>query len=198
MADYGGGGGGGFSSGPSDKQLAFIFSLQKRLQLADDQLKTIVKDLFKAEGLEGLSRGEASELIDDLKTRAEEAGVDKAPMTGPASEKQIKFMKSLKRKAKLDDAAFGKLLQEIAHVDDVENVQKKEASELINKLIELTGGTPTAAPGARGGGRGKAKAPGAKAASREAPSEGGSAPDERPPERPDDGPPPTEDDELPF
>ena len=118
-----------------------------RSSTSNEQIAAIVKEKFSAEGLEGLSRGEASELIDDLKTRAEEAGVDKAPMAGPASEKQIKFMKSLKRKAKLDDASWNVFVKEIGKVDEIEQIQKAEASLLINKLIELTGGTPSPPPG---------------------------------------------------
>src|SRR5438270_11832348 len=97
------------SSGPSEKQLTFITTLQGRLKFTDDQLaETITKLIPGKTSVLELGRMEASELIDDLLRKAEEAGVDTSPQTGPASEKQVKFIKSLKRRAKLDHDGFAK------------------------------------------------------------------------------------------
>jgi hypothetical protein len=194
---YGGGGGGG--SGPSDKQMAFIRTLIMRLEMKDDEFNKILTEKFQVNSLEELGRGDASGLIDELKERADK--LPPAPGQGNATEKQVKFMKSLKKRAKLDDAGFTALLQEVAKVATAEEVGKKEASAVIDKLLSLAGETPKPAPGARGGargrfaGRGRAPAPASDGA---APAGGGgAAPDERPPDRPGDGPS-GEDEDLPF
>ena len=190
-------------SGPSEKQIAFIGTLQQRLKLTNEQLDALVKEVTGAESLAELSRGHASTLIDDLMNRAKEAGVDGPPTGAVATEKQVKFMKSLQKKAKLDAAGFEKLLMENANVKEPELVGKREASLVIDKLLALTGEAPRPAP-ARGGGRfaPRGKPPAGPARGPAGPPEaaptggaaGGAAPDERAPDRPGDGP----EDDLPF
>ncbi|MBI3722862.1 asparagine--tRNA ligase [bacterium] len=179
-------------------------SLQQRLSLSDEQLAAVLKEVVEVGSLDELDRMEASEIIDDLMRRAEEAGVDTSPQAGTATEKQVKFMKSLKRRAKLDDAAFEKIVEETAGVKKLEDVGKREASALIDKLLALSGGTPSKPPGERGAPPSRAPAPrSAPPARSKAPApkrpaaDAGAAPDERPPDRPDEGPA-DEDEDLPF
>src|SRR5579871_3078746 len=187
---------------PSEKQVAFIKSLQSRLKLTDAQLGEIVKEVVEADSFDAIDRMEASELIDDLMRRAEEAGVDTSPQAGTATEKQVKFMKSLKRRAKLDDEAFAKIVEETTGAKKLEEVGKREASALIDKLLALSGGTPGKPP-ERGGGGGRAPAPRPRGGARssrpaETAPDGGADPDERPPDRPDETPPAGDEEDLPF
>ena len=186
-----------FPSGPSDKQIQFIGRLQTSLKLTDVQLAEVVKEVTNCDSVMEMGRGAASQLIDHLLAQAKESGVD-TQSGAAASEKQVKFMKSLKKKAKLDDAAFEAFLMEHAKVKTAEEVGRKEASAVIDKLIVMTGGTSKPmAGGAPGGGPARGKAPYPK---RGPAPKGGAAPDDRPPDRPEDGPKGAgeDDDGVPF
>lgn len=190
-----------FPSGPSEKQISFIGKLQQSLKLTDAQLADVVKEVTNCLSVMEMGRGDASTLIDHLLNQAKESGVD-TQAGSVATEKQVKFMKSLKKKAKLDDAAFEAFLMEHAKVKTAEEVSKRDSSPVIDKLIALTGGTPKPATdrggggggGGRGGFRGGAKGGGRAPA---APA-GGAGLDERPPERADDGPKGEGEDDIPF
>src|SRR5947199_7306135 len=145
-----------FPSGPSEKQISFIGRLQQSLKLTDTQLADVVKEVTNCDSVMEMGRGDASRLIDHLLAQAKESGVD-TQAGSTATEKQVKFMHSLKRKAKLDDAAFEAFLVENAKVKTAEEVGKRDASSVIDKLIALTGGTPK--PMKEGGGPGGAPPP---------------------------------------
>ncbi len=190
-----------FPSGPSEKQIAFIGRLQQSMKLNDNQLADVVKEVTNCDSVMEMGRGDASRLIDHLLQQAKESGVD-TQAGSVATEKQVKFILSLKKKAKLDDAAFEAFLMENAKVKTAAEVSKKDASPVIDKLIALTGGTPKPAAerpaGGRGGFRGGAKpAPRGGSPGGGAPS-GGAGLDEKPPERPDDGPKGEGEDDIPF
>jgi hypothetical protein len=183
-----------FPSGPSEKQIQFIGRLQQSLKLTDDQLAEVVKEVTNCDSVMEMGRGDASQLIDHMLAQAKESGVD-TQSGAAASEKQVKFMKSLKRKAKLDDAAFEAFLMENAKVKTAEEVGRREASTVIDKLIAMTGGTSK--PMAPGGPPGRGRAPAPK---KDPAPKGGAAPDDRAPDRPDDGPKGAgeDDDGVPF
>jgi hypothetical protein len=181
-----------FPTGPSEKQIGFIGRLQQSLKLTDTQLQEVVKEVTNCDSVMEMGRGDASRLIDHLLAQAKESGVD-TQAGSVATEKQVKFMKSLKKKAKLDDPAFEAFLMENAKVKTAEEVGKREASTVIDKLIALTGGTPKPATGGRGGPPGAKSAPPAKAPAAKKPP----ADEEGPPDRPDDGPK-GDDDDVPF
>jgi hypothetical protein len=188
-----------FPSGPSEKQIAFIGRLQQSMKLTDAQLADIVKEVTNCDSVMEMGRGDASTLIDHLLGQAKASGVD-TQAGSVATEKQVKFMRSLKKKAKLDDAAFEAFLLENAKVKTPEEVGKRDASVVIDKLIGMTGGTPRPASGGAGGppSRGGPPARGrSRGGAAGPPSSGGAAPDERPPDRPGDGPP-AEDEDIPF
>ena len=183
-----------FPTGPSEKQIQFIGRLQVSLKLTDLQLAEVVKEVTNCDSVMEMGRGDASQLIDHLLAQAKESGVD-TQSGAAASEKQVKFIKSLKRKAKLDDAAFEAFLMEHAKVKTAEEVGRREASAVIDKLIAMTGGTSKPMGGGPGGPPAKGKAPPPKKA-----AGGGAAPDDRPPDRADDGPKGAgeDDDGVPF
>ncbi len=181
----------------SEKQLNFIRSLQKRMNLEDDELEEVLNEVCGVHALEDLGRKDASEVIDELQVRAREKGID-LDAQPKASDKQVSFMKQLKRRAHLTDDEFVALLQDRAGVTDAADVGKRDASQLIDELLKLADGK-TARP-AGGAGPKKADAPAAKkkapgsrpAAEKKAPAK--AAPkkpvvedDDRPPEK---GPPP--------
>ena len=192
-----------FPSGPSEKQISFIGRLQQSLKYTDAQLAEVVKEVTNCDSVMEMGRGDASALIDHLLQQAKDSGVD-TQAGSTATEKQVKFMKSLKKKAKLDDAAFEAFLVENAKVKTPEEVSKRDASPVIDKLIALSGGTPKPAAGGgpparggpRGGGAGRAPAT-ARDAGRGGGGEGAGL-DERPPERSDDGPKGEGDEDIPF
>ncbi len=185
----------------SEKQLNFIRSLQKRMSLQDDELEAILEEVCGAHALEDLGRKDASEVIDELQVRAREKGID-LDAQPKASDKQVSFMKQLKRRAHLTDDEFASFLQDRAGVTDAADVGKRDASTIIDELLKLAdgkgkpGGAAPAkkadAPAAR------KKAPGGRqAAEKKAPARAASPAkkpaddDDRPPER---GPPPDVDD----
>lgn len=193
----------------SEKQLNFIRSLQRRLDLPDDELEEVLDEVCGAHALEDLGRKDASEVIDELQVRAREAGID-LDAQPKASEKQVSFMKQLKRRAHLTDDEFAALLQDRAGVTDAADVGKRDASAIIDELLGLADGKtarPAGDKGASGKPAGKKdapasgrKAPGGRTAPARAPARAPAparqaAPvdddDDRPPEK---GPPPELDD----
>lgn len=171
----------------SEKQLKFIRSLQQRIGMQDDDLEKVLVDVCGARSLDDLSRKDASNVIDELQVQAREKGIDldAQPL---ASEKQVGFMKSLKRRAHLTDDEFAALLQDRAGVTTPEEVGKRDASAVIDELLAMadgkkekpkTGGAATKkAPEKKVGGTTGKKAPAKK------------APAKRPADDEDDGAPP--------
>src|SRR5581483_39909 len=188
-----------FPSGPSEKQISFIGRLQQSLKYTDAQLAEVVKEVTNCDSVMEMGRGDASRLIDHLLAQAKESGVD-TQQGSVATEKQVKFMKAGKKKAKLDDPAFEAFLMENAKVKTAEEVGKRDASTVIDKLIAMTGGTPKPATGGGAGGPPARGGPGrgAPRGGKSAAPSGGAGPDERPPERADDGPKGDEGDDIPF
>jgi hypothetical protein len=186
----------------SEKQLNFIRSLQKRMSLPDDELEAILEEVCGAHALEDLGRKDASEVIDELQVRAREKGID-LDAQPKASDKQVSFMKQLKRRAHLTDDEFASFLQDRAGVTDAADVGKRDASTIIDELLKLADGKGKpggAAPAAKKADAPAArkKAPGGRpAAEKKAPARAASPAkkpaddDDRPPER---GPPPDVDD----
>jgi hypothetical protein len=134
----------------SEKQHKFIQGLKKQVQLTDDELATLVKEVTNGT-LDELDVKQASEVIDELKITGREQGID-FDAQPKASDKQIGFIKSLKRKALLTDAEFETLLQQKAGVPTPEDLGKRDASAVIDELIKLKdsggnkGGKASAAP----------------------------------------------------
>jgi hypothetical protein len=194
------------SDGASEKQLNFIRSLQRRMTLADDELAKVLDEVCGVQALEDLGRKEASEVIDELQVRAREKGID-LDAQQKASDKQVGFMKQLKRRAHLTDDEFAALLQDRAGVTDAADVGKRDASAIIDELMAISSGKsakPQADVGAKKAPAAKKKpeAPAKKADAK--PAAKPSAPakkkpaaapvdddDDRPPEK---GPPPEADD----
>jgi hypothetical protein len=185
---------------PSEKQLSFLKSLRERIGMSDEKLGDLIAQVTDDKDLRTtteLSRRQTSEVIDELMIRAKEAGVD-LESSPKATEKQVGFILSLKRRAHLTDVEFKALLEEVAGVKDTAEVTRKHASELIDKLQAMAakgGGAAPAKGGSKKSAPAKKSAPPKKAAPRDE-DEGGSADDERPPEK---GPPPEiDDDDVPF
>jgi len=130
----------------SEKQLGFIRVLQRKLSLDDEGLAKVCDEVAGVSVLEELLVNQASELIDELQTRAREQGVDLDAQPS-ISEKQIGFAKSLKRRAHMTDAEFAAFLQEHAGTTELEQVGRRDASKVIDALLALTksGGKPAAA-----------------------------------------------------
>jgi hypothetical protein len=151
---------------PSEKQLSFIASLQKRIGLDDDELAGILRDVAGVDDVGSLDRRQASEVIDELMTTAKDKGVD-LDAQPKASDKQVGFMRSLKRRAHLTDEEFTRFLEERAGVSQPEEVGKRDASKVIDDLLALAN-----QGGAKGGGGGATAtkpAPKGAAAKRAAP-----------------------------
>lgn len=183
------------SGEPSEKQLSFISSLQKRIGLSDEELAAVLKDVASVEDVGSLDRRQASEVIDELQTVARDKGVD-LDAQPKASDKQVGFMKSLKRRAHLTDEEFSKFLEERAGVTEPEEVGKRDASKVIDDLLALANkggakgdGGPKAAPKKAAPKKAeaskRAEAPRKAAPKKAAP--GPAEDDDGPPER---GPPP--------
>ncbi|MEZ6184888.1 MAG: hypothetical protein R3F62_07750 [Planctomycetota bacterium] len=120
----------------SEKQLGFIRVLAQKLKLDDDALAELVEEVAGTRELEDLQVNQASEVIDELQTRAREKGVD---LSQPSiSEKQIGFVRSLKRRAHMTDAEFAQFLQEKAGTSELEQVGRRDASAVIDALLALT------------------------------------------------------------
>ena len=180
----------------SEKQLAFIRVLQDKMALSDEKLAEVLDEVAGTKELAELGRREASEVIDELQVRAREEGIDLEAQP-KASEKQVGFMRSLKRRAHLTDDEFAAFLEEHAGVTQPEEVGKRDASRIIDELLKRA---------ESGGGKGGAKPAKGKAAPKKAdkpaaPKKARPAPppaddDDRPPD--DAYPPPDADDDVPF
>jgi len=119
----------------SEKQLNYIKVLQKQINLSDEGLDRLVDDVTGA-ALDDLSKREASDVISEIKIKAREMGLD--PDAQPAvSDKQVGFIKSLKRRALLTDAEFADLLGELGGVAEVEDLGRRDASKVIDELLRL-------------------------------------------------------------
>jgi hypothetical protein len=132
----------------SEKQLNFIRVLQRKVGISDDDMADILQDVAGKATLEALDRPEASEVIDELQIQAKDKGVDLDAQPA-ASDKQVGFMKSLKRRAHLTDDEFAKFLDEHAGTTQVEKVGKRDASKVIDALLAIVDGK-----------KGKSEAPG--------------------------------------
>lgn len=147
----------------SDKQLKFIAVLQRKMGLSDDTLADICTELADTAAVEDLTRRQASELIDELHVRARDRGVD-LDAQPRASDKQIGFLRSLRRRAHMTEDEFTAFLQDRAGISDVEQVGKRDASRLIDELLARAegrapkGDAPAPAP-ERGGAARSAPAP---------------------------------------
>jgi hypothetical protein len=119
----------------SEKQLKFIQGLKKQVQFTDEELVTLVHEVTNGT-LDELNVKQASEVIDELKITGREKGID-FDAQPKASDKQVGFIKSLKRKALLTDSEFETLLQQKAGVPKVEDLGKRDASAVIDELIKL-------------------------------------------------------------
>lgn len=151
----------------SEKQLNFIRLLQQKIGINDEDMVELLQDVAGKSTLEALDRPEASEVIDELQIQAKDKGVDLDSQPG-ASDKQIGFMKSLKRRAHLTDDEFAKFLDKHAGTTQVEKVGKRDASKVIDALLALVDGAKDG--GDKGGKPDKRAAP----------------------------PPPADDDDVPF
>jgi hypothetical protein len=180
---------------PSGKQLGFLRALKDQLKLTDDKLGELIAEVTRDPELrrvEDLGRRQASEVIDELLIRAKEKGIDLDASAPRASEKQVGYMLSLKRRAHLTDVEFAALLDDVAGVKDPKDVSKRDASQVIDRLLATID---------------KEKSAGAKtSSSSKKPAGGKRTPKPKTaPEPRDDGPPerepppePSEDDDLPF
>lgn len=175
----------GGSPPASEKQLGFIRVLLDKVKLSDDELVAVLKDVAGKESLDDLNVGEASAVIDQIQIEAKERNVS---LETKASDKQIGFIKSLKRRAHLTSAEFADLLQEIAGVSELEEVGKRHASALIDALQAKAKGEG----GGGGGGGGRSRGGSAGGGG----SVGGRTPPSAPPS--DAGPPAWNDEDVPF
>jgi hypothetical protein len=181
----------------SEKQVNFIKVLQKQVSLSDADLETLVEEVTGG-GLDDLTTRSASEVIDELKIKGREQGID-LDSQPKLSDKQLGFLKSLKRRALLTDDEFTQLLQDMGGVEAPDDLGRRDASKVIDhllkkadqggsrrrttrKTVEVRDDAPAAPEGAPEGGA-------------------GSSLDDGPPDRPDDGPRPYDDpdyDDVPF
>src|SRR5436190_21797194 len=188
---------------PSPKQLGFLRALKDQLKLSDEKLGDLLVEVTRDPDLrkvEDLGRRQASEVIDELLIRAKEKGIDLDASAPRASEKQVGYIMTLKRRAHLTDVEFAALLDDVAGVKEPKDVSKRDASQVIDRLLatidkEKGGGGGKTTPAKKTGGFTPSKKPRATSSS----SRGEDGPDdERPPER---EPPPAQegdDDDLPF
>jgi len=170
----------------SEKQLGFIGVLRDKVKINDEDFRKLIEDVSGKTELEDLNIGEASELIDALQTEARERGVS---LQDKATDKQVGFIKSLKRRAHLTEAEFKQVLQDTCSIESLDELSKRDASGLIDELKKLadqekSGGRPAVKP------KGKAKSGGGKKS--DSPPDGGKW------VTPPSGPPPIDDDEVPF
>ncbi|HBP18249.1 MAG TPA: hypothetical protein DEA08_10710 [Planctomycetes bacterium] len=176
---------GGGPPAASEKQLGFIGVLRDKVKINDADFRNLIEDVSGKTELEDLNIAEASELIDALQTEARERGVS---LADKATEKQVGFIKTLKRRAHLTEAEFKQVLQDTCSIESLDELSKRDASGLIDELKKLadqekSGGRPAAKP------KGKAKSGGKKS---DGPPDGGQW------VTPPSGPPPIDDDEVPF
>lgn len=134
----------------SEKQLNFIRVLQRKVGINDEDMTELLQDVAGKSTLEALDRPEASEVIDELQIQAKDKGIDLDAQPA-ASNKQIGFMKSLKRRAHLTDDEFAKFLTEHANTTQVDKVGKRDASKVIDALLQIVDGDKGG--GDKGGGK---------------------------------------------
>jgi hypothetical protein len=139
----------------SEKQLNFIRVLVRKVALDDEELQNLLEEVTGKEALEELSRREASEVIDELQTVAREKGID-LDSRPSASEKQVNFIRSLKRRAHLTEEELAALLEEVGGVTAPEELSRRDASAVIDELLAR------ADEAKAGGARKKAAAPAAE------------------------------------
>ena len=173
----------------SEKQLGFIGVLRDKVKINDADFRNLIEDVSGKTELEDLNIGEASELIDALQTEAKERGVS---LADKATDKQVGFIKSLKRRAHLTEAEFKQVLQDTCSIESLDDLSKRDASGLIDELKKLadqekTGGRPPV----KSKGKGKSKSSGGGSKASDAPEGGRWV-------TPPSGPPPIDDDEVPF
>lgn len=184
---------------PSGKQLGFLRALKDQLKLDDAKLGDLIAEVTRDPDLrrvEDLGRRQASEVIDELLIRAKEKGIDLDASAPRASEKQVGYMLSLKRRAHLTDVEFAALLDDVAGVKDAKEVSKRDASQVIDRLLatidkEKSAGAKTSSSKKPAG----AKRTSAKPKRAEPRDE---ASDDRPPDREPPPEPSEDDDDLPF
>lgn len=128
----------------SEKQLNYIRVLQKQVGLSDEELTTLLDEVTGVAELETLTIKKASMAIDQLRIEAKERGID-LDSQPKASEKQVKFIKSLKRRAQLTQDEFSTLLEEVGGVSEVEEIGKRDASAMIDELLALADGLKSGA-----------------------------------------------------
>ena len=63
-----------------------------------------------------------------------EGGAAETPRSDTASEKQLNFIRSLQRRMTLKDDELAKVLDEVCGVEALEDLGRKEASEVIDEL----------------------------------------------------------------
>jgi len=181
----------------SEKQLNFMRVLQRKVSLSDEGLVALIEEVVPDKSQpEELDRREASDVIDELQIRAKELGVD-LDAQPKASEKQVGFIRSLKRRAHLTDDELARLLEDKAGVTDPTELGKRDASAVIDELLARAEGKGGGGAGGGGGdGAGGGGGGGAAAGGPRPPGGGPSRADRGDPS----GPPPTdvEDEELPF
>ena len=134
----------------SEKQLNFIRVLQRKVGINDEDMTELLQDVAGKSTLAALDRPEASEVIDELQIQAKDKGVD-LDAQDAASDKQIGFMKSLKRRAHLTDDEFAKFLTEHAGTTQVDKVGKRDASKVIDALLQIVDGDKKGGDDAGGG-----------------------------------------------
>ena len=84
----------------SEKQVNYIKVLQRKVGLKDGEMESLLDEVAGQTDLEKLTVRKASAVIDQLRIEAKERGID--PDSQPtASDKQVGFIKSLKRRAQL-------------------------------------------------------------------------------------------------
>ena len=104
-----------------------------RLELAPHVFRPLLRELGGVEQVDDLHRAGADALLDALRVLD---GGDPLPADALTS-KQVGYVLSLRRRARLDAATFRGTLQEIAGVEDVRFVSKRHADRLIELLRVL-------------------------------------------------------------
>ena len=109
----------------SSKQISYIQSLAKSLELADDSVLSMA-DVSEFSELTGGKSGTASKLIGILREKTDET-------PRPASAKQINFIKNLVKKSDLEEEVACKLVGAESY-SDLSGGRQGTASKLIESL----------------------------------------------------------------
>ena len=109
------------STGPSEKQVNFIFKLMESLELSDNEAAAIV-GVESLEGLTGGRNGSASSLISSLKDL-------QAEKPRPPTVKQIKYLRDLLKKSEIDEV---KVCSKFSG-QSIEELSAQQVSLLINE-----------------------------------------------------------------